>query len=261
MLLFVNIFTIFVVGFHQLEIITIQIITLKSKNIMFKKAIYTTVLAVALSLSGCGTQGTGLLGNVLGGDNGSSSGGGLGGILGGVLGSVVNANTAGGLLDMVIGHIKLNQSDLVGTWVYSGPGCAFTSENLLAKAGGSVAATKVKESLNSIYNSLGIANNNTYFVFAQNGQFEAKLRGIPLSGTYTFDSDDSKINLKTMLFTIPAYVTRTTNGLAITMESKKLLSVLQTITSLTGNNTLKTIGDLSKNFDGVRMGFDVVRYQ
>ena len=211
------------------------------------------------SLSGCGTQG--LLGNVLGGNNGTSSEGGLGDLIGGVLGSVVNSNTAGGLLDMVIGHIKLNQSDLVGTWIYSGPGCAFTSENLLAKAGGSVAATKVKESLNSIYNSLGIANNNTYFIFDQNGNFEARLRGIPMTGTYTFDSNDSKINLKTMLFTIPAYVTRTTNGLSITMESKKLLNVLQTITSLTGNSTLNTIGELSKNFDGVRMGFDIVRYQ
>ena len=226
---------------------------------MFKKTIYTAILAMTLSLSGCGTQG--LLGNVLGGNNGTSSEGGLGDLIGGVLGSVVNSNTAGGLLDMVIGHIKLNQSDLVGTWIYSGPGCAFTSENLLAKAGGSVAATKVKESLNSIYNSLGIANNNTYFIFDQNGNFEARLRGIPMTGTYTFDSNDSKINLKTMLFTIPAYVTRTTNGLSITMESKKLLNVLQTITSLTGNSTLNTIGELSKNFDGVRMGFDIVRYQ
>lgn len=37
MLLFVNIFTIFVVGFHQLEIITIQIITLKTKTLCSKK--------------------------------------------------------------------------------------------------------------------------------------------------------------------------------------------------------------------------------
>lgn len=224
---------------------------------MIKKIFYSSVLALSLVLTGCGN-----LGNVLGNGNGTTgnTGGGLGNVLGGVLGGVFNSNTAGGLLDMVIGHVKLDKSSLVGTWVYSEPGCAFTSENLLAKAGGSVAATQVKQKLTTVYNSLGIASNNTYFVFDQNGRFEAKVKGIPLSGTYDFEPNSSKLNLKCTLFTIPAYVTRTTNGLSLTMESKKLLNVLQTITALTGNTTLTTIGELSKNFDGVRMGFDVVRY-
>ena len=224
---------------------------------MIRKSIFTTILAMTIALTGCG------LGNMMdqGGTSATGSGGGLGGVLGSVLGGVVNANTAGGLLDMVIGHVKLDQRELVGTWVYSEPGCAFTSENLLAKAGGSVAATQVKQRLATVYNSVGIASNNTYFAFDQNGRFEAKVRGIPLSGTYTFEPNNSKINLKTTLFTIPAFVTRTTNGLSLTMESKKLLNVLQTVTTLTGNSTLSTVGELSKNFDGVRMGFDVVRYQ
>ena len=224
---------------------------------MIRKSIFTTILAMTIALTGCG------LGNMMdqGGTSATGSGGGLGGVLGSVLGGVVNANTAGGLLDMVIGHVKLDQRELVGTWVYSEPGCAFTSENLLAKAGGSVAATQVKQRLATVYNSVGIASNNTYFAFDQNGRFEAKVRGIPLSGTYTFEPNNSKINLKTTLFTIPAFVTRTTNGLSLTMESKKLLNVLQTVTALTGNSTLSTVGELSKNFNGVRMGFDVVRYQ
>lgn len=224
---------------------------------MIRKSIFTTILAMTIVLTGCG------VGNMMnqGGTSATGSGGGLGGVLGSVLGGVVNANTAGGLLDMVIGHVKLDQRELVGTWVYSEPGCAFTSENLLAKAGGSVAATQVKQRLATVYNSVGIASNNTYFAFDQNGRFEAKVRGIPLSGTYTFEPNNSKINLKTTLFTIPAFVTRTTNGLSLTMESKKLLNVLQTVTALTGNSTLSTVGELSKNFDGVRMGFDVVRYQ
>ena len=222
---------------------------------MFRKTICTVILAMTLALSGCGN-----LINTMGTGENNGSNGGLGGVIGSVLGGVVNTNTMGGLLDMVIGHIQLDQSALIGTWVYSEPGCAFTSENLLAKAGGSVAATQVKQKLTTVYNSLGIASNNTMFAFDQDGRFQAKVKGIPLSGTYTFDSSNSKLNLKTTLFTIPAFVTRTTNGLSITMESKKLLNVLQTITALTGNSTLTTIGELSKSFDGVRMGFDVVRY-
>jgi len=226
---------------------------------MVKKTIFSIIAAASLCLTGCGSMGSGLFGNTQG--TGTTTNNGLGNVLGGVLGGVFNSNTAEGLLDMVIGHVKLDQASLVGTWVYSEPGCAFTSENVLAKAGGSVAATQVKQKLSGVYNTLGIASNNTYFVFAENGQFEAKIKGIPMSGTYTFDSNNSKINLKTLLFTVPVFVTRTTSGLSLTMESKKLLNVLQTVTALTGNSTLSVIGDLSKNFDGVRMGFDVVRYQ
>ena len=83
------------------------------------KKIYTTVLAVILLLgTGCTT---GLLGG-LGGDttgNGSSNGGGLGDILGGVLGGVLGTlgsqNTVDGLLDLVIGSVKLSEQDLYGT--------------------------------------------------------------------------------------------------------------------------------------------------
>jgi len=232
---------------------------------MLRKTIYTTIVALALALTSCGS-GNGLLSNIFGGNTGTTTGttttnNGLGGVLGSVLGGVLNSNTADGLLDMVIGHVKLDQSALIGTWVYSEPGCAFTSENLLAKAGGSVAASQVKQKLASVYNSVGINNSNTYFIFAQNGQFEAKVRGIPMTGTYTFDPNNSKINLKATLFSIPVFVTRTTNGISLTMESKKLLNVLQTVSSLTGNSTLSTVGQISKNFDGVRMGFDVIKYQ
>ena len=234
---------------------------------MLRKSIYSTILALAMVMTGCGTQGLDLLGNVLGGGTTGTSttttntgtGAVLGNVLGSVLSGVANANTANGLLDMVIGNVKLDQSSLVGTWVYSEPGCAFTSENLLAKAGGSVAATQVKQKLNTAYSQLGISNSNTYFVFNQDNTFEAKIKGIPMSGSYTFDSSSSKLTLKTLLLSTPAYVTRTTNGLSITMESKKLLTVLQTLTSVTGNSTLSAVGDLSKNFNGVRLGFDVVR--
>ena len=41
------------------------------------------------------------------------------------------------------------------------------------------------------------------------------------------------------------------------MESKKLLTILQTVSALSGNNTLQTVGDLSKNYDGIRMGFEM----
>ena len=221
------------------------------------KRIYSAMLAVVLLLcSGCNT---GLLSGLgMGGDDGTGSGGTLGDILGGVLGSVLGSqNTVDGLLGLVIGSVKVQESELYGAWYYTQPGCAFTSENLLAKAGGAVAAETCKEKMLPVYNTLGISSQNTQFQFTQDHQFSAYVKGIPLSGTYTYDPNNATIKLKTMLFSTNMYVTRTTHGLGFTFESKNLLKVLQTIAAMSGNSTLQTVGDLSKQYDGVRLGFDM----
>lgn len=220
------------------------------------KKIYSTLLAAVMLLcSGCDT---GLLGGLGMGSDGTGSGGTLGDILGGVLGGVLGSqNTVDGLLGLVIGSVKVNESELYGAWYYTQPGCAFTSENLLAKAGGAVAAETCKEKLLPVYNTLGISSQNTQFQFTQDHQFAAYVKGIPLNGTYTYDPTTATIRVKTMLFSSNVYVTRTTRGLAFTFESKNLLKVLQAIAAMSGNSTLQTVGDLSKQFDGVRLGFDM----
>ena len=225
------------------------------------KKIYSTLLAAVMLLcSGCET---GLLGNLGGlgglggGDDGTASGGTLGSVLGGILGVLGSQNTVDGLLGLVIGSVKVNESELYGAWYYTQPGCAFTSENLLAKAGGAVAAETCKEKLLPVYNTLGISSQNTQFQFTQDHQFAAYVKGIPLNGTYTYDPTTATIRVKTMLFSSNVYVTRTTRGLAFTFESKNLLKVLQAIAAMSGNSTLQTVGDLSKQFDGVRLGFDM----
>ena len=242
---------------------------------MVRKTFYSAVLALSLTLTGCGSSG-GLLGNifgapaqtnttsnVLGSVLGSVLGGMAnsgGGLLGGIFGNALTDNTATSLADMVIGSTRIDASTLAGTWIYARPGVAFTSQNLLAKAGGSVAAGQVKDKLVSAYSSIGIKSDNTGFAFDKNGNFEAYLRGLPLKGTYTLDPSTGSLNLKTSVGTIPAFVTRTANGLAITMESKMLMSVLQAINSMNGNSAINALGNLSKNFDGARLGFDVVKY-
>ena len=226
------------------------------------KKIYSTMLAAVMLLcSGCDT---GLLGNLgglgglgMGGDDGTASGGTLGSVLGGILGVLGSQNTVDGLLGLVIGSVTVNESELYGAWYYTQPGCAFTSENLLAKAGGAVAAETCKDKLLPVYNTLGISSQNTQFQFSQDHQFAAYVKGIPLSGIYTYDPSTATIKVKTMLFSSNVYVTRTTHGLAFTFESKNLLKVLQTIAAMSGNSTLQTVGDLSKQFDGVRLGFDM----
>lgn len=208
---------------------------------MMKKMMMAAV--AALMLQGCGMTNPGV--------NGGSQ---MGGTTTNNSGSSIGSNALGGLLDLVVGSVKLSQTDIIGTWSYVEPACAFTSENLLAKAGGSVAAKTVNEKLLPVYKSLHISSGNTQLTFNENGQFTGKIGGFPMSGTYTFDAANGLVKMKS-LTTFTAHLTRSTQGMNFTFESKKILTLLQTVSALSGNTTLSTIGDISKQFNGVRLGF------
>ena len=120
-----------------------------------------------------------------------------------------------------------------------------------------MAAAKIREELNTYYKQFGVSSSNTVIQFNQDNTFTAKILGKTISGNYTYDQQTCQITLKTLLFTMPAYTKRTVNGMSILFESKKLLTVLQTVAAISGNATLQTIGDLSTNYNGVRLGFDM----
>ena len=208
---------------------------------MMKKMMMAAV--AALMLQGCGMTNPGV--------NGGSQ---MGGTTTNNSGSSIGSNALGGLLDLVVGSVKLSQADIIGKWSYVEPACAFTSENLLAKAGGSVAAKTVNEKLLPVYKSLHISSGNTQLTVRENGQFTGKIGGFPMSGTYTFDAANGLVKMKS-LTTFTAHLTRSTQGMNFTFESKKILTLLQTVSALSGNTSLSTIGDISKQFSGVRLGF------
>ena len=210
------------------------------KKISLSALVVMAMMAVSCG-TGFGTSGTG----------GASAGS----VLGNVISGVIN----GGAIDAiasVIGATKMTQQSLQGSWAYSGPGCAFTSDKMLAKAGGEIVAAQIKEKMLPTYNSLGLSSSNTYVKFNADNTFSASFGGKQFSGTYTFDESTSKVVMKSMLFNINCYAKKNTNGIALLFESSKLLTILQMVSALSGNTTLQTIGDLSKNYDGVRLGFD-----
>ncbi len=210
----------------------------------------TTVFAglALLLLASCGSLGSSTSGSTAGSS-----------VLGSVLGSVTNAGTLSNVLSSVIGLNKLTASNLVGTWKYSGPGCAFTSDNALSRAGGEIVATQIEEKLKTEYSKLGFKSSNTYITFNEGGTFSAKIDGKSWSGNYTFDESTGALKMQGLLLTLNGYATKTSGGISVLFESKKLLSLIQTMASLSGNSTVSTIGDLSKNYDGVRLGFDMTK--
>lgn len=171
--------------------------------------------------------------------------------------TVGSGGTLANVFTSVIGLDKVTEKGLVGTWKYEGPGCAFTSENLLAKAGGEVAATKAEQELAPYFQKAGLTAQNTYVTFNDDKTFQACIAGKAFSGTWTLDEATAKVSMKTLLLTINCYAKREYKGIALLFESKKLLNVLQLMAALSGNDTVQKVGELSKNYDGIRLGFDM----
>lgn len=215
-----------------------------------KRAKIIFALSAALLLAGCGvpaTQG----GQPAQGNNPQKAGNVLGDILTGVVGG-----TVGNVITSVIGGQKVTAKHLIGSWHYSQPGCAFMSDQLLAKAGGEVAAAKVKQKALPYYQKIGITPQNTYITFKQDGTYQASFDGKPMSGQWTLDESTCRVTLQGLLLSINCYAKRNVDGIALLFEASKLLTLMQTIAALSGNQTIQTIGDLSKSYDGMRLGFD-----
>ena len=175
----------------------------------------------------------------------------------GNLGSMMSGTGVINAVSSVIGLDKVRAQNLIGAWTYNGPGCAFVSENLLAQAGGEMAAVQIEEKLLPYYQQVGISAANTTITFSENGTFSAKIAGTPLSGSYTFDEATQQIKLKTLLLSMNCYAKKELNGISILFEANKLLTILQTMSALSGNKDMQAIGEISKNYDGVRIGFDM----
>lgn len=202
-------------------------------------------------------------------NSGYSAGSVVAGVLGGLLGggtttgsSSTGSSIINGILNNVIGSATFSQADLCAhTWKYSKPGCAFTSENLLAKAGGEIAASKIEEDLSKYYSKFGFSKSNTYFTFKTDGTFAAKIDGKAWSGTYTFDEKTHAIQLKGLLLSASGFATRTANGISLLFEQKKLLTLVKTLSklNLTGSTTMSAVSSIVDNYDGVRVGFEMTK--
>lgn len=184
----------------------------------------------------------------------------LGGLLGAVTGNSSSSSTGGlinGILNNVIGSGTFSKEDLCHTWKYSKPGCAFTSENLLAKAGGEIAANKIENDLAKYYTKFGFNSSNTYFTFNSDGSFNAKIDGKAWNGTYTFDEKTHAIQMKGLILSMSGYATKTTNGISLLFEQKKLLNLIKTLSKFSGSTTLSAVGNIANSYDGVRIGFEM----
>ena len=153
----------------------------------------------------------------------------------------------------------MDQSSLVGSWNYSAPSAAFTTEQTLTKAGGATAVSNITSSLQSNYNSIGINRSNTSFSFLSGNLFSAKVNGIPFSGTYAYNPQNGEITLKTSTETIKGNVLKTQKGMSMMFDSKQMTNLLQKEDKVSNTAAVQAVSKLAKSANGARVGFELTK--
>lgn len=183
--------------------------------------------------------------NGLGGNSGSGSD------IGSAIGNVING---------VLSKSKLTIADIKGNWIYQEPAVEFKSENLLKKAGGAAASSTIKSKLKPYYEKAGMQN--LKFTVNEDGTFSLGLKKMTLSGTIeTTDNDGEfifafKAAGKISLGKLTAYMSKNISGqLTLTFDASKLISLVNTIASITSNSTIQTVSSVLNSYDGLTVGF------
>lgn len=221
---------------------------------MKKLSVSLALVAGAMMLTSCGTTGgsiaQGVGSAILNGSNTNSS----------ASTAASTASALGGLLSNILGaSTKLSESSIVGSWNYTGADCVFESENLLAKAGGAVAASKIESEINSSLSKVGIKQGSCSFTFNSDKTYTANLGGRTISGTYSLDATNKKIKMTYLagLASMTPRVSMQGGKLCLLMESSKLLTLMKGVSALSKSSTAGAISSILGNYNGMYVGMQL----
>lgn len=177
-----------------------------------------------------------------------------------VLGKVANNSTVNEIVEKVTG-VNLSKGDIKGTWNYTGSAVKLESEDLVKSAAAGVAATQVEKKLDEYLSKAGLKSGTFSFTFNEDNTFYTTVKGKNFNGTYTLAEDGKTLNLKYGKTLGSTGITATAQINASTFEllfkADKLLDLIGKLTSATRNSTLKTIGSLAGQYDGMKIGLEL----
>lgn len=168
-----------------------------------------------------------------------------------------------GLVEGLISKSNLTEADLIGNYKYSAPAVAFQSDNLLKKAGGSAAAGVITAKIAPYYEKVGITSLTA--TFNEDKTFLFTIKKVKLSGTFEKDPDSEtgdfifKFNVggKIPLGQFKSHVEKVGSKLTITFDASKLITLVNTIASVSGQKTLQGVASMLNSYDGLNCGFEL----
>ncbi len=184
-----------------------------------------------------------------------------------ILGAVASSATGTTTNDLVSGITSVfssskqaDKNSIVGTWEYSEPAIVFQSDNLLTKAGASIAAGKLESQLQTQLNKYGIKPGTLTITFNSDGTFSETLGTKTMSGRWKVKS--SKLYITYLgVRTIEITTQISGNKLQFVANANKLLALMKTMGSASGNTNIKTVTSLMKSINGMQAGITLVKKQ
>lgn len=177
-----------------------------------------------------------------------------------ILGKVANNSTVNEIVEKVTG-VNLSKGDIKGTWNYTGSAVKLESEDILKTAAAGAAATQIEKKLDEYLAKAGLKTGTFSFTFNEDNTFATTVKGKSFNGTYTLSEDGTTINLKYGKSLESTGITATAQINASTFEllfkADKLLDLIGKLTANTNNTTLKTIGSLAGQYDGLKIGLEL----
>lgn len=220
-----------------------------------KKLFMMAVLAAFVCVQGVSAQSglSGLWNKLTGGSSSSSSENSSS-----VVGTVTN------VLGSLLGSsVTLSDELINGTWNYAGASCVLESDNALAKIGGTVAAEKVEEKLDTYLAKVGVEPGKCSFTFSDEQNCSFKIGNREINGTYTLDAENKIICFSFYNYiNMTSYVAYETTSLSLVFDADKLLSLVKKVattgsTALASTSTSATISTMSallENYTGMMLG-------
>ncbi len=167
----------------------------------------------------------------------------------------------GSILSNVTSKSDFDLSELEGTWTYSSPAVTMKSSNAASSIGGVGASALVENKLSTYYNKLGL--NKTVLTVDKDMNFTLKANKITLKGTIERDGDEPTHLIfnfsaasKFSLGKVSAIASKSsaTNTLSLTFDASKVISILDKVSSFTGNSTLQAVSSIVNTYDGIYAG-------
>lgn len=153
---------------------------------------------------------------------------------------------------------KFEEKDMVGTWEYVSPAVSFQGEGTMQKLGGAAASTALEDKLAPYYKTLGL--NKIKLIVKEDFTFELYYRAIKLTGNIEKSEDGSLLMFNftafndTYIGTLLCMATKIGNQANFTFDSNKLLDIIKKVGSLSNNSSVKALGDIINQYDGLYIG-------
>lgn len=168
-----------------------------------------------------------------------------------------NSLTSGvqNLLEDILGSSTLSAADLNGKWKYSSVACVFKSENLLEKAGGSLASSTVESKLNESIKKLGFTGKEFSITFKEDKTFTITIKGKNIGGKYALDLKEKKITLSYLnKFNFTANIAKNGKNISILYDADKFFEFVTSIASTSSNASIASLSKMLQKYDGLMIG-------